>query len=541
MNMGISLTVAVLFSLKAFGSMDYDVDLSQAMVTARCGTGGAVTWDIKGIRRMLESGSNGDWLYDDDRAIMASLGNLKFMRFINIFKQTDSWVIDYPNHLYNFNWLNWRFDMAWDAGADVNLVVGQLSELYMNECQDENGDESFEWNTNAYQTILYDLLSHYLTNGTPVKQIQVDNEAMAMGWPEYTNAMPYFSEKRWDRYYQLYAMTSEVIDWLAHDFLSYAADLPKLGGPVFTACQFYKTTWDDPAAVRWIDRFVTNASLDGLRMDYLSLHFYGTQTDVKKTDNPNTCKQTLSFMIDHNLALLTNWFPSAEYSYSEWGPSWNSVTNSSQFNTSNVGAAQALSAAKTCMEHGVNFGSILVVKSRSLHDMEDPSFLDYQNSAKTPIWNMTEMLMKMGLFRCKIFYQGTFSLVNQDDDIQLIASKKISTDEVHILAWNDNAYNQTIHSTDQNITVTIKNLEKVIETAPRDLTLNIYCIDDQTSNLYYLKTTYGTTDWKINHAGENELQMVSSQTVFPDWNQNNGQLTLSWPLKSESLVLFELK
>lgn len=204
-----------------------------------------------------------------------------------------------------------------------------------------------------------------VTKGFPEAQFEVGNEPDIGGTvhpfpPRPANG----SRALYEGYLELYRNCAAA----AQDFeASHPGLKVRLGGPAVAWAFTFR--YGD---FNWADRFVEDCGRQGLKLDFIGVHYYGNISSLDGAYEANYPPFTA--MLRQLQAARDRWTPGVPIMLTEWGPSYRSdLSDDAAVNANHIGAAWCAEFLHTLLSAGVE-GALYLVTTDLRQQMEDGSW-----------------------------------------------------------------------------------------------------------------------------------------------------------------------
>ena len=270
------------------------------------------------------------------------------------------------------------------VGAAPHIIIGQGFPKWLSTHGNDPNYGPKDWP--AYKKYLELVFSHVIfEQNFPHATWEVANEPDIKGAPvsQYPRPAQLATEEDYQAYLKLYRSIAEVAQQLEQ---SHPGLRIFLGGPAGTSYSFSKGNFN------WYERFLLDISTGGLKIDFLSFHYYGNLSALG--DRPNL---TIYPPFEKHVANLRGWIrqyrPGLPIWITEWGPSYlTEMTPAGLINGNYVGAAWSAAFIEAMHRCQVE-GAIFLVTNDLHENWAWPALFHGQNPK--PIYWVFEMFRQL--------------------------------------------------------------------------------------------------------------------------------------------------
>jgi len=403
-------------------------------------------------------------------ALLAGIQNT-YSRTINA---EDGSYVDSSGVFHASDRLNWNLPWMKQYGLNAHVIVGQRQPAFI-------ANPASQWTTQdwaTYADYAYKLVKwvalQFDTTGFPETMFEVGNEVDITQdvrdlWTLANPAVPQGDNTRYQHYMRVYPVWANAVDRVARENPGRTIRVagPALGGQsLFLTNSF------------WHERFVNDVAAGGMRLDALTLHFYGDLLNGW----PNVPGSNLRALLQRmRSALVAVNRGSTPEMVTEYGPSEGSDTYWGHLNYSYEGAPWAAVFLQEALAGTATAGSYLLVRDNfgasTTGSAPIASFTHIDNGIDypKPTYNTFRMFTMMPGTRKAV------TLSSLQPDIRALASADATTAALLVSNYNYR-YNYPTDYTDLTVNQTVvPGLTNLAFTG--GVTMERYVIDQNTSNV----------------------------------------------------------
>jgi hypothetical protein len=251
--------------------------------------------------------------------------------------------------------LNWNLPWMKQYGYNAHVIVGQKQPAFIpNPAYQWTQQDWATYADYAYKLVKY-VAVQFDTTGFPETLFEVGNEIDITQdvrdlWTLANPAVPQGDDTRYQHYMRVYAVWANAVDRVAREN---PQRVVRIAGPALgPQSRFLSSTF-------WHERFVNDVAAAGLRLDALTLHFYGDVLNGYANVPGSSLRAVLQRM---RQALVAQNRGSVPIYVTEYGPSEGSDAVFGHINYSHEGAAWAAVFLQEALAGTATAGSYLIVR-----------------------------------------------------------------------------------------------------------------------------------------------------------------------------------
>ncbi len=305
----------------------------------------------------------------------------------------------------------------------------------------------------------------------------------------------------------------------------------QLGGPALAWAFTFRY-----GELNWADRFLQDCAEQTLKLDFMSIHFYGNITSLRGQYEANF--PSFVEMLKQTQASRDRYCPGVPIWFTEWGPSYQTCNEpKASVNASHIGAAWSMDFLNTMLENGIRDALYLVTtdlrQARAAGGWEDiwgwPSLFTNPNALgkawpKAP-FHVLDMISRLGGQRITVESDGS--------TLACFAAADPKRRRLTAILWNFAARLPEFAEPVENaqpveVRLNVRDAEGLFPAG--SATLRRWLVSADTSNAYAILAAGGTLDARA------ELQQVQESRL----TANAGELTLDVVLPPSGVSFFEV-
>ena len=305
----------------------------------------------------------------------------------------------------------------------------------------------------------------------------------------------------------------------------------RLGGPALAWAFTFRF-----GELNWADRFLQDCGEQKLKLDFMSVHFYGNITSLRGQYEANY--PSFVAMLKQTQASRDRWCPGVPIWVTEWGPSYQTCNEpKGAVNANHIGAAWSMDLLSTMLENGIRDALYLVTtdlrRARPEGGWEDvwgwPS-LFVNPTALGKAWpkapfHVLDMVSRLGGQRIAVESTGT--------PVGCFAAADLDRQRLTAILWNFAARIPEFAEAVENapaveVRLTVRDADHLFPGGK--VTARRWLVSADTSNAYGILAQGGTLDART------ELQQVQETKLAAA----DAELSLGFPLPPSGVSFIEL-